>query len=419
MDEIFWNKSKRIAKLISLFSLGLLFTISVGIGSTDIKIPEIEEGDGIWAIVNVDSQRQVGVAAWTNGSNNDDIKLYLYNQTRLVASASGSYDQVSIGDLPLPAGTYTVKAYLTNAYGGGTRLISITSGHPLSILPKYRKSDFNVVEGKPIWSNLIVDEGEWVFVNAWTNGSNNDDIKLYLYNQTRLVASASGYYDQVSITYLAPSAGEYTVKAYLTDAYGGETRTISVTSNCLIDKNGDFTPTPTPTSTSTSVPPQFEIIDINESSETAPIIKFEIIKEQNVPNDKYVLSGSAYSDSGIKSVIVNGKYVGTENWMAPIDFSGDGNNVIIATGNDGNTTIQNIVPKNPSSESGLIAIIAAIIGAFGTIIAAIITINKKKEKKKTKKQSFNSELTSKGKTDQNTEDMIETAPHSKNNQKKT
>jgi len=415
MDEIFWNKSKRIAKLISLFSLGLLFTISVGIGSTDIEIPEIEEGDGIWAIVNVDSQGQVGVAARTNGSNNDDIKLYLYNQTRLVASASGSYDQVSIGDLPLPAGTYTVKAYLTDAYGGGTRLISITSSHPLSILPKYRKSDFNVVEGKPIWSNLIVDEGEWVFVNAWTNGSNNDNIELFISNQTHLVDTASGSYDQVSITYLAPSAGVYTVKAYLTDAYGGETRTISVTSNCLIDKNGDFTPTPSPTST--SVPPQFEIIDIKESSETAPIIKFEIIKEQNVPNDKYVLSGSAYSDSGIKSVIVNGKYVGTENWIAPIDFSGDGNIVIIATGNDGNTTIQNIGPKSTSSES--IAIIAAIIGAIGTIIAAIITINKKKEKKKTKKQSFNSELTSKGKTDQKTEGMIETAPHSKNNQKKT
>ena len=186
------------------------------------------------------------------------------------------------------------------------------------------------------------------------------------------------------------------------------------------DSSPTSTPTPTPTPTPTQTEsPGFTIIDIQKSSETSPEINIEPIDKQKQSNSTVLLSGSASSDSGIKSVTVNGQYAGTENWIAPIDFSGDGNIVIIATGNDGNTTIQNIGPKSPSSESEFIVIIVAIIAAIGTIIAAKITINKKKEKKKIKKQSFNSELTSKGKTDQNIEDRIETSPHSKNNQKKT
>jgi hypothetical protein len=356
LDEISRNKSIWIAKSIALFILGLFFSICIGISSaTDIEIPDIEEGDIIYATIEVDSPGQVGVTARTNGSNNDNIKLYLYNQTHLVASASGSYDQVSIGDLPLPTGEYTVKAYLTDTYGGGNRIISITSNSPLSILQKYRKSVFGVVDGKANWSELIVDQEGWVFVNAWTNGSNNDNIELYLSNQTHLVASSSGSYDQVSITYLAPSPDIYIVKAYLTDAYAGGTRTISVTSNCFIDKNGEATPAPSPTSTSTLIPTptprdtiEVSMINVKRSSETSPEINFETIKEQNLPNEKYVLIGSASSESGIKSVIINGKYVGTEHWS--VNLSGNNNTYILAMGNDGNTTLANISLSYRSSE---------------------------------------------------------------------
>jgi len=350
MNEISKNKSKWIVKLIALFSLGLLFSICVGISSADIEIPDIEEGDGIWATIDVDSLGLVDVTAWTNGSNNDDIKLYLYNKTQLVASASGSYDQVSIDDFALSAGTYTVKAYLTDAYGGGTRLISITSNRPLSELPKYGKSNFGVVDGKANYFNLDVDEKKWIFLNAWTNGSNNDDIELYLSNKTHLVASASGSYDQVSITYLAPSAGIYTIKAYLTDAYGDGTRTVSVTSCCLVYENGGATPTPstTPTSKPTDEDSLRYSIDIQKSSDAAPKINIQSLKEQNSPDEKYVLSGLAYSDSGIKSIIVNGKYVGTEHWS--VNLSGDNNTYILFTGNDGNTTLANISLTDRSSE---------------------------------------------------------------------
>ena len=141
------------------------------------------------------------------------------------------------------------------------------------------------------------------------------------------------------------------------------------------------TDTTTPTLTSTPMDSlEFTIIDIQKSSETSPEINIEPIDKQEQSNSTVLLSGYASSDSGIKSVTVNGQYAGTENWMAPIDFSGDGNIVIIATGNDGNTTIQNISSK---SNPNIFVIIAAIIGAIGTIVAALITIYKKKEKKKT------------------------------------
>jgi len=230
MNKISRNKNKWITKSIALFSLGFLFSICVGIGSATIDVTDIEEGDGIWTTLDVESPGMVGVTAWTNGNGHDDITLYLYDPTHLVASASGSDDQVSIDDMTLPAGTYTVKAYLTEAYGGGTRTISITSNQPLSLLPKYRKSVFGVEEGEAIWHDLSVDEEGWVFVNAWTNGNDNDEIILSLYDQTHLVASSSGYRDQVSITYLAPFAGMHTVKVYLNNAHDGGTRTVSVSS---------------------------------------------------------------------------------------------------------------------------------------------------------------------------------------------
>jgi len=138
-------------------------------------------------------------------------------------------------------------------------------------------------------------------------------------------------------------------------------------------------PIPTPTITPTITPTQmdslgFTIIDIQKSSETSPEINIEPIDKQKLSNTTVLLSGSASSDSGIKNVTVNGQYAGTENWIAPIDFSGDGNIVIIATGNDGNTTIQNISPKSPASdpENENYQILAALIGAFAIIIGAYI-----------------------------------------------
>ena len=110
------------------------------------------------------------------------------------------------------------------------------------------------------------------------------------------------------------------------------------------------TVTPAPTSTLTVLPEipvieirGFSIQDIQKSSETAPEINIEPIEEQTLPDTTVLLSGSASSDSGIKSVTVNGQYAGTDFWSAPIDLAlGDNNIVIIATGKDGSTTVENI-----------------------------------------------------------------------------
>lgn len=101
------------------------------------------------------------------------------------------------------------------------------------------------------------------------------------------------------------------------------------------------------TSTSTQIAIRgFSIIDIQKSSETAPEINIETVKEQNLPNEKYVLSGSAYSDSGIKSVTVGGKYVGTEQWS--FNTSGNNNTYIFIKDNDGNITLATISSADES-----------------------------------------------------------------------
>lgn len=110
------------------------------------------------------------------------------------------------------------------------------------------------------------------------------------------------------------------------------------------------TVTPAPTSTLTAVPEipaieirRFTIQDIQKSSETAPEVNIEPIEEQKLQNTTILLSGSASTDSGIKSVTVNGQYAGTEYWSAPVGLSlGDNNIVIVATGKDGSTTVENI-----------------------------------------------------------------------------
>jgi hypothetical protein len=192
-----------------------------------------------------------------------------------------------------------------------------------------------------------------------------------------------------TITRLLP--GSHTVKLTLND-YDDWITTVNVVEGSTTNVSAEFpiegptqntAPTYTTTPTLTSTPMDslgFTIIDIQKSSETSPEINIEPIYKQEQSNKTVFLSGYASSDSGIKSVTVNGQYAGTENWIAPIDFSGDGNIVIIATGNDGNTTIQKIGSKSPSSESGFIEIIAALIVALATIIAAYIGYRAKKKK---------------------------------------
>jgi len=143
-------------------------------------------------------------------------------------------------------------------------------------------------------------------------------------------------------------------------------------------------PTYTTTPTLTSTPMDslgFTIIDIQKSSETSPEINIEPIDKQEQSNTTVFLSGYASSDSGIKSVTVNGQYAGTEHWELPVDLSlGDSNIVIIATSNDGNTTIQNIDFNSPSSDQNIGMIIAVIVAAIITVIGSIIVAiyNKKK-----------------------------------------
>ena len=122
----------------------------------------------------------------------------------------------------------------------------------------------------------------------------------------------------------------------------------------------------------------FSIQDIQRSSETAPEIKIDPIEGQNLPNTTVLLSGSASSDSGIESVTVNGKDVGTESWSVPLDLSfGDNNIVIVATGKDGNTTIENIslsaFTSSASETESWISknIIPLLTLLFGVVIALI------------------------------------------------
>ena len=353
---------------------------------------------------------------------NKSFRMSLLLLTALVAISISSIPVSALGgDISISTTPSGANIYLDDHYKGATPFI-IKDVLPGSHTIKLTLNQYDD------WTTIIdVVEGSTNTISATLN-------KTAIYF-TSTPSGARIYLDNLNIGYtpftktqLLP--GSHTIKLTLNE-YDDWINTVNVVEGSTTTVHAGLSikgstqnpaPTYTTTPTLTSTPMDslgFTIIDIQKSSETSPEINIEPIDKQEQSNTTVFLSGYASSDSGIKSVTVNGQYAGTENWIAPIDFSGDGNIVIIATGNDGNTTIQNIGPKSPSSESGFIKIIAAIIAAIGAIVAAIITINKKKEKKKTKKQSFNSELTSKGKTDQTTEDRIETAPHSKNNQKKT
>ena len=276
MSEKTSIKNKWISILTALLSFGLLFSICIAVSSATVEVPDIEEGDGIWCILDVETVGLVSVHAWTNGSGYDNIGLYLYNQTgEQVASDYGHYDDASIDYIAPTTGIYTIKAYLGDADGGGTRTISVSSNRPLSLMPKYKKLVLDVEEGQAIWYDLSADREELVFVNAWTNGSGYDDIGLYLYNQTGdLVASDYGPYDDASIDYIAPTTGTYTIKVYLEDASGGGTRTVSVSSNCPLEEG-----TPTSVSIITdkkrySISEEM-IITINIVNPTEESVKFQ------------------------------------------------------------------------------------------------------------------------------------------------
>ena len=229
MEEKTSIKNKWIALLTALISVGLLFGIGIAVSSATIEVHDIEEGDGIWCTLEVDTAGLVSVHAWTNGSY-DDIWLYLYNQTeKLVASDYGGNSKASIDYIASTIGTYKVKVYLEDAVYA--RTLSVSSNRALSLMPKYKKSVLGVEEGEAIWHDLSVDTQGLVFINAWTNGS-YDDIWLYLYNQTgEIVASEFDGNGKISIDYIASTIGTYKVKVYLEDAVYGGTRTISVSSN--------------------------------------------------------------------------------------------------------------------------------------------------------------------------------------------
>lgn len=145
---------------------------------------------------------------------------------------------------------------------------------------------------------------------------------------------------------------------------------------------------PTPTVTQTEFM-GFSIQDIQKSSETAPEINIDPIEGQNLPNTTVLLSGSASSDSGIESVTVNGKDVGTESWSVPLDLSfGDNNIVIVATGKDGNTTVENISLSTFTSSASekeswisknIIPLLALLLGVVG-VAATLIKMNRSKSR---------------------------------------
>ena len=194
------------------------------------SMPDIEEGDFIWSTLDVDTTGLVSVHAWTEGNNND-IYLYLYNETGvLVAKDLTSYD-ANIDYIASTTGTYTVKTHLHDSYYGNVCNLSVSSNRIVSLMPKYNGSAF-IDEGDAVWYDLIVEEGQLIFLHSWTE-DNNDDIYLYLYNETGvLVASDLNTVYDANIDYIALTAGTYTVKTHLYYAYSGSSRNLSVSSNC-------------------------------------------------------------------------------------------------------------------------------------------------------------------------------------------
>ena len=155
------------------------------------------------------------------------------------------------------------------------------------------------------------------------------------------------------------------------------TPTSQTLSSTPISKPTSAIPTSVTTQTDTK---GVSIIDIQKSSEASPDIKIEPIEGSDFTNGNVLLSGSASSDKGIKSVTINGKYVGTEYWNMPINLSlGENNVVIVATDNEGNTTIEEIeitatTSEPESKQNPHVSYIVALIGVIGAIVATIVGV---------------------------------------------
>jgi hypothetical protein len=226
--------------LTALITSGFLLGSGVAVAAATIDLPNIEAGDAVWCDVTVESLGLVSVNAWTNGSGYDDLELFLYDPAGSeLTSDWGSSDEASIDYSASITGTYKVKAVLTEAYGGGTRSISLSSNCALSLCRKYKKAVGDIERGNAIWVDLAVNQAQLVFVNSWSNGSGYDDLEFLLYDPAgNELASEWGFSGIAGIDYIVSSPGTYKIKAYLSEAYGGGTRTISVSSNCPLEQAG-------------------------------------------------------------------------------------------------------------------------------------------------------------------------------------
>ena len=220
-------------KLVITSIIVLLFIFSISAVSADtLEQLNVEEGDAIWYDVTVSATGAIGVNAWTDGaSENDDISLTLYSPAGTkVASSTGYYNKVSITYAATETGTYKVKVNLDDADAGGTRKISVSTPISLSASPHNKETAINIAEGDAVWYDVTVSAAGAIGVNAWTDGSlENDDISLTLYSPAgSKVTSSTGYYNKGSIIYAATETGAYKVKVNLDDADAGGTRKISV-----------------------------------------------------------------------------------------------------------------------------------------------------------------------------------------------
>ena len=217
-------------KSIAFFYLVILLTIYMPVCAATIEAQDVEEGDFIWSTLDIDSTGLVSVNAWAEGNNND-IYLYLYNETGvLVASDLSTSYEANIDYIASTTGTYMVKTHLHDAYYSNPLNLSVSSNRPLSMMPKYNGSAF-IDEGDAVWYDLSVEEGKLIFLYSWTEGNNND-IYLYLYNETGvLVASDLSTSYEANIAYIASTSGTYTVKTHLRDSYYGNPLNLSVSSN--------------------------------------------------------------------------------------------------------------------------------------------------------------------------------------------
>jgi hypothetical protein len=328
---------------IIIVTMLLFFIICVGASSATIEMLNIEQGDFIWGTINVNTPGLVSVNAWTNGSGSDKIGLYLYNQTGNIVASKIDYHQTSIDYISPNDGTYTVKAYLDLAYGGGTRSISVSGNHQLSLMPKYYRIAFDIAQGNAIWYDISVNRGGQAFVNAWTSGSGSDKIGLYLYNQTGNIVASKIDYHQTSIDYISPNDGKYIVKAYLDLAYGGGTRTISVSTNHPFESgppSGPIAQTPTTSSPTTMAIPTTKLGSGSILVTSFPSGAGIYINETYEGETPKILTNLP---QGSPTIIL--KLEGYKDWQQNIDIA-SGNTSYIPVALESSTTSSRLTPED-------------------------------------------------------------------------